>query len=283
MDSGVLDARSRQTRSVLLTSFVGTGQESSESTLKPTVSLFRNQDGLLQARGVFPCTFRKYNDAGEIIPHPVPSVAGRRIARFRRNLEGGIHRWRARGRSIVYVVVAMRYDRSTGKLAGNLRYATQRFVQILRRRGYLFEYIQVKEPNGSGIENHSNFVLAVKGATPSKREMKDVWAHATYGTSFELESAPVEDVGGVSRYLAKFLGSYLSKSFPGEAGLDSTSRMQRPESYVSKSRDWLPMGATKEWSRLFVENAVVWTCDRGFFHTDLRDTTVKWLDWVAKR
>lgn len=253
------------------------------------VRTFRNQDGLLQAVGTFPCTYSRDK------PHPVASIASRRIARFRRHLQGGIELWKSRGRALTYVVVAVRTK--DGRPVVNLRYATQRFIQKLRRKGLALEYLRVVEPNGAGITNHANLVIASKGELPSKHELKDTWAASTYGTSYELESAQVQDVGMLSRYLSKFLGSYLSKSFegrgeatgeggnPAEGGLDSryqnATRATRVTDYVTTSRNWLPVGAEKEWKRLFVECAVIWLCDRGFFHTDLRDTTERWLEWVV--
>jgi hypothetical protein len=194
-----------------------------------------------------------------------------------------------------YVVVAARTK--DGRTVVPLRYATQRFIQKLRREGYRIEFGKVKEPNSRRIVNHANLVIMSDRPLPSKHVLKDMWAGSTYGTSFELESAPVTDVGMLARYLSKFLGSYLTKTWtgegtgqqasPAEGGLDSRYQnatvQTRVSEYVTWSRGWLPVGAEKEWKRLFVENAVVWLCDRGFFHTDLRDTSVKWIEWLKRQ
>src|SRR6266852_1987645 len=153
--------------------------------------------GMKVRLGTLPCTFRKD------VSHPVGSVEGRRIGRFRRHLEGGIRYQQKLGAAIYYVVVAMRYDELTGRLKGNLRYSTQRFIQMLRRKGVKLEYLRVVEPNGRGVKNHANLVLAVKGDLPSKHELKDTWSTATYGSSFELESSRVKDAGSLATYLSK--------------------------------------------------------------------------------
>ncbi len=260
-----------------------------------------SRGGMKVRFGTYPCTFDRER------PHPVASIAGRRIARFRRHLEGGIQYHQGRGARILYVVIAMRYDQLTGRLRGNLRYSTQRFIQKLRRGGLRVEYLRVVEPNESGVKNHANLVMAVYGEVPTKHEMKDAWAAATYGTSFELESSRVQDVGQLSAYLSKFLGAYLSKtldesgpdvdSVPEGAhsaegasspvGLDNryhnATASTRVSEYVTSSRDWLPLGAEKEWKRLFRENAYFWTCDRGFVHTTLGETGPKWLAWIDRQ
>lgn len=180
----------------------------------------------------------------------------------------------------------MRYDVATGELKMPLRYAVQRFVQILRRRGYKLEFKRVVEPNTRGVKNHANLVFAFDGAAPDNHYLKGVWMKATEGSSFEVASAPVKDVGQLSRYLAKYLSGYLAKTLDSPGGLDSNvhnATRKRVETYVSESRGWLPVGSEKEWKRLFVENAVIWTCTRGFFHTDLRDTSVKWYAWLMRQ
>lgn len=178
----------------------------------------------------------------------------------------------------------MRYD-SKGEVAAPLRGCVQRLVQTLRRRKLVIEYLRVIEPTQAGVRNHAHLVLAAKGGELlAEHALKDIWAHATYGTSYEVKLVPASslDVGWLSRYLSKALGSYLSKSFPGAegGGLDSSCQNATANDYVSSSRGWLPVGSEKEWKRLFRENAFIWLCDRGFYHTNLGDTGVKWLNWI---
>src|ERR1019366_6551154 len=188
----------------------------------------------------------------------------------------------------------------------------QRFIQALRRgerpegwrrkrdgdvwkRAPLkVKNMRVVEPNEAGVVNHANLVLATNGPMPSKHELKAVWAHVTYGTSFELDSNEVKEGGTrqLSNYLAKFLGRYLSKTLDGGVGAggedspaeggartsDGNATRLRVSNYVSSSRDWLPEGAQDEWVSTFVENAYFWRCDRGFYHTEMGQTMPKWLN-----
>lgn len=214
------------------------------------------------------------------------SKEGRRLAKFRRDLEGGIGYAKGRGWNLRFVTLAMAYNPATGYLKGNLRHSTQRFIQKLRRRVGSLEYARVTEETHAGVRNHAHLVIASRGGLPSDHGLKDVWASSTYGTSFEVKSAKVADVGVVSRYMSKALGSYMSKSFP-EAegrGLDSSYvNATRVTAYATFSRGWLPKGARTKWSELFRENAFIWNCDRGFYHTDLGDTSVKWLAWLDRQ
>jgi len=227
--------------------------------------------------GTFPCTFPRDQ------PHPVASADGRRFARFRRHIEGGIEYARGRGYSIHFVTLAMRYDVGTGELKGDLRYSTQRFIQILRRKGLELEYLRVVETTQAGVTNHAHLVLAVKGDFPPEHDLKDAWAHATKGSSYQVKSIRANaDVGWLSRYLSKALGSYLSKSFP-EAegrGLDGSDRNATVQAHVSTSRGWLPTGAESKWVEFFHKNAFFWLCDRGFWHTDMGETGKRWLEWI---
>lgn len=231
--------------------------------------------------GQLPCTFSSDR------PHPVASIEGRRLARFRRSLEGGIRFARKRGLSVRFVTLAMRYDPLTGELKGDLRYCTQRFIQKLRRKRIDLEYARVTEETKVGVRNHAHLVIASRGELPADHDLKDLWASSTYGSSFEVRSVTVKDVGVISRYMAKALGSYMSKSFPAEGGLDSSYQnatgKTRVTAYATFSRGWLPKGATNEWKRLFRENAFFWLCDRGFYHTNLGDTSVKWFAWIDRQ
>jgi hypothetical protein len=188
----------------------------------------------------------------------------------------------------------MRYDPTTGRLKGNLRYSTQRFIQKLRRKGIKLEYAMVKETTAKGTRNHAHLVIASRGELPNDHGLKDVWAAATYGTSFEVQSAEVKDVGVVSRYMAKAMGAYMAKGFDAvsvpeaeggglDSGYQNATGKTRVSAYATFSRGWLPKGATDEWKRLFRENAFFWLCDRGFFHTNLGDTAVKWLGWIDRQ
>lgn len=240
--------------------------------------VINQEHGLRQLLGTFPCTYPLGT------PHPVASVEGRRLARFRRHFEGGV-RYKVRGGSAIYfLTLAMRYEK--GVLKGDLRYSTQRFIQTLRRKGLSLEYLRVIESTQAGVRNHAHLILSVKGGElPPEHELKDIWAHSTYGSSFEVKLYPAnQDIGWLSRYLSKALGSYLSKSFPeassGERGLDSSCQNA---TNVSTSRGWLPKGAEHEWKRLFRENAFIWSCSRGFYHTDLGETSPKWLNWIDRQ
>jgi hypothetical protein len=290
--------------------------------LEPT-QVFRTEldrGGMRVLQGIFPCTFK-----GEISEHPVATIAGRRIARFRRHIEGGIRYHVKRGRTIYFTTVAMRYNLQSGDLAVHLNdlktlrdpmhYCVDRFIQILRRgerwpkaerllKGEWkripveVEYLRVLESTQEGVTNHAHLVLAVRGEMPSEHDLKDVWSRATYGTSFEVKNYKAHpDIGELTRYLSKALGSYLSKSFP--EGAEATEGSSRPEGldqryqiatgkgrvsdYVSTSRNWLPEGAEREWKRLFKECAWFWLCDKGFYHTDLGDTSVRWLEWIDRQ
>ena len=233
--------------------------------------------------GTFPCTFRSDQ------PHPVGSIEARRLARFRRHIEGGIRYQEKGGATVYFLTLAMRYDRSTGHLKGDLRYSTQRFIQILRRKGLSIEYLRVIESTAQGAKNHAHLVLAVKGELPPEHDLKDVWSRATYGTSFEVKNIRAnQDIGWLSRYLSKALGSYLMKNqFPegseATGGLDGSYHNATVKNHVSTSRGWLPVGAEAEWKHLFRKNAFFWMCDRGFYHTDLGKTTSKWLNWIDRQ
>lgn len=165
----------------------------------------------------------------------------------------------------------------------------QRFIQKLRRKGIELEYARVTEESHAGVRNHAHLVIASRGELLGDHDLKDLWASSTYGTSFEVKSAKVSDVGVVSRYMSKALGSYMSKSFPeaGGRGLDSgyqnATARTRVTAYATFSRGWLPEGSEVEWKRLFRENAYVWLCDRGFYHTEIGDTSVKWLSWLDRQ
>lgn len=242
--------------------------------------VFNQQMGMNQLPGVHPCIFDRARD------HPLPTAEGRRFARFRRRIEAGIRYQRGRGRTVYFLTLAMRYDRGTGRLKGNLRYSTQRFVQMLRRSGRSVEYLRVIESTAEGVKNHAHLVLAVDGEMPSDHAVKSMWARATYGSSFEAKAIRASpDVGQLTRYLSKALGSYLSKSFPDAegVGLDRSDRSATVRDHVSTSRGWMPDGAEAKWKELFRENAFIWLCDRGFYHTDLGETSVKWLRWVDSR
>lgn len=184
------------------------------------------------------------------------------------------------------MVLAARYDRETGVLKVDLRYSVQRFIQLLRRAGYECEYNQVKEASSSEVKNHSNLVIAFRGAVPTHEQLKDFWAHATYGTSYQVYQRPVYDIGGLARYLSKYLSKQLEEEPAPEAPLDRGYQIATPSratDYVSRSRGWLPIGAEKEWKRLFIEYAVIWLCDRGFYHTDCKETWDRWLSWLLSQ
>ena len=304
-------------------------------------TFFNQQLGLNQLYGTFPCLFDRNR------PHPVASVEGRRLARFRRKLEAGIVVPRERGYRVRFLTLAMRYDVDTGKTEGNLRYSTQRFIQKLRRKGIELEYARVTELTAAGARNHVHLVVVSKQELPGDHDLKDLWAASTYGTSYQVQSAEVKDVGVVARYMAKALGAYMTKQGPEgldssdqtataktalqtdknvsnetlvhESGINEASetshrggskdvsvepsgtrggqeipsheveRLQketprlRVSTYATFSRGWLPTGAESEWKRIFVERAVIWCCDRGFFHTDLRDTNERWYDWLKRQ
>jgi len=225
----------------------------------------------------------------------MPSTYDRRLARFRRHIEAGVKCQVKDGARIYFLTLAMRYDRETGVLAVHLdhlkhprdpmHYCVDRFMQIIRRRNLSIEYLRVVESTKEGVKNHAHIVLAVKGGDlPGEHELKNVWSHATYGTSYEVKAYPAnQDVGWLTRYLSKALGSYLSKEIVDPEGLDGRCQNATPANYVSTSRGWLPEGAEKAWKRLFMENAFIWTCDRGFYHTDLGDTSVKWYAWLSRQ
>jgi len=278
--------------------------------------VFNQERGLRQLLGTLPCPYARDQ------PHPISSVDGRKFARFRRRIEGGTRYQARRGRKISFVTLAMKYGVENGELAVEgrdaLRKSIQRFIQMLRRRFYKglceglpkwkvqqhrtaflerasrsIEYLDVKECTDAGVTNHGHLVIASYGDLPSEHEMKDMWATATYGTSYEVKSVPAStlDVGWLTRYLSKALGSYLSKSMGDpEAegrGLDRSCQNAtdsgRISDHVSTSRGWLPHGAQKEWSRLFKECAFIWTCDRGFFHTNMGSTGARWLEWLDRQ
>lgn len=230
--------------------------------------------------GTLPCTYSKD------LPHPIATVEGRRIARFRRNLEGGMRYAKEKGWSITFVTLAMRYD-ETGNTKGDLRYSVQRFVQKLRRTGITLEYSRVTEETTVGVRNHAHLVIASNRGLPGEHDLKDVWASVTYGTSYQIKRAMVNDFGVVSRYMAKALGSYMAKSFKNPEGLDSSylnaTDKPRVSTYATFSRGWLPAGASTEWVNLFKKHAYFWLCDRGFYHTELGDTMIRWLGWVRRQ
>jgi len=272
-----------------------------------------------------PCTF-DYSK-----PHPVSTVDGRRIGKFKRNLEAFIEYWRARGWNVSYSVLAMRYDKRTGELAVKgdrvLHYGVQRFLQGVERRcmvqghrkgerrlkrearGHFcehlkVEYVCVMEPTEEGVYNHANLVIASNGPLPSDSVLSDIWAHSTYGTSYNVSTSIVkrEKQAGLASYLAKNLGNYLSKTMQegeeegrveqggeetGAEGAawksDRIATRKRVSNYVSHSRGWLPYGAQEEWKRLFVQEAYFWRCDRGFYHTEMGQTMPKWLGWLRRQ
>ena len=191
-----------------------------------------------------------------------------------------------------YVVLTLRYDKSTGVVSANLKESVNRFVQLLRRMGLSFEYFRVVEPTAAGVVNHANLVIrwnsdpgrSLPGVldelegrlTFSPRLVSDLWKRATLGTSCVVYSQPVELDGsgtwkGSPEGLVSYLSKYLSKSI-GDSG----------SHYISHSRNWLPRGSTVEWKTLFVEHAVRYCCDRGFWHTDVTAVLPRWLSWVVR-
>lgn len=109
-------------------------------------------EGLLQDLDARPCP---YGSHGE---HPTPSHA-RRLSRYRRNLLAGVRIAKAKSMRVDYLVLTIRYDKSSGVLSANLEDSVNRFVQLLRRVGFSFEYFRVVEPTGAGIVNHANLVV----------------------------------------------------------------------------------------------------------------------------
>jgi len=243
-------------------------------------------EGLLQDLDVRPCPL------GPDRVHPTPSHA-RRLSRYRRNLLAGVRIAKDECERVDYIVLTVRYDKETGSLAANLKDSVNRFTQLLRRMGFLFEYFRVVEPTVAGVVNHAN--LVIRWTEPpsvvshnvlvrmngrlifSPRLVSSLWNRATLGTSSVVYSQPVELDGsdswrGTPEGLVSYLSKYLSKSI-GDSG----------SSYVSHSRDWLPTGSSAEWKRLFVEFAVRYVCNRGFWHTDVSNVISRWLLWVTSQ
>jgi hypothetical protein len=228
----------------------------------------------------------------------------------------------------------MKYDKRTGRLAVRgkraLHYATQRWVQSLRRgkhvRGWkkiavalelgfgstdpiLWERPPVKlqlmcvmEPTAMGVFNHANLVIASEGPLPPDSVLSDIWAHSTYGTSYNVltSAVRVEDEGRMASYLAKNLGNYLSKTLEeeeaegegeeGDTGAEGAvqksveiATRKRVSNYVSTSRDWLPYGHQWHWLKYFKEKAYFWRCDRGFYHTEATDARRAWFSWLKRQ
>lgn len=241
--------------------------------------------GILEDLDTRPCPY------GPDRAHPSPSDA-RRLSRYRRNLQAGARIAKAMSLRVDYFVLTVRYDKSSGVLSVNLKESVDRFVQLLHRKGFSFEYFRVVEPTSVGVVNHANLivrwnedprrnspnvVMRMGGrAVFSPRLVSALWNRATLGTSSVVYSQPVELDGsdtwiGTPEGLVSYLSKYLSKSI-GE------SRSH----YVSHSRNWLPQGSTVEWKTLFVEGAVRYVCDRGFWHTDVSAVLPKWLSWVVR-
>jgi hypothetical protein len=239
---------------------------------------------LLQDLDPRPCPY------GPDRAHPTPSHA-RRLSRYRRNLLAGVRIAKARLRRVDYLVLTLRYEKSSGVLSANLKESVNRFVQLLRRMNYSFEYFRVVEPTAAGVVNHANLVIRwnedprwnspdvlvrMKGRLVfSPRLVSALWNRATLGTSSVVYSQPVELDGsdtwkGTPEGLVSYLSKYLSKSI-GDSG----------SNYVSHSRSWLPQGSTGKWKNLFVEYAVRYCCDRGFWHTDVSAVLPRWLSWVV--
>lgn len=191
-----------------------------------------------------------------------------------------------------YFVVTVSYDIVTGVLAADLKDSVNRFTQLLRRLGFKFEYFRVVEPTARGVVNHAN--LVIRWDAPPERVLpgvlvtmnghltfsptlvSELWRRATMGTSYVVYSEPVfldgsDSWQGTPEGLVSYLSKYLSKSIGGSKG------------YVSHSRNWIPKGSTAEWKRLFVEFAVRYTCNRGYWHTDVSAVVPKWLAWVVKQ
>ena len=241
-------------------------------------------EGLLQDLDTRPCPL------GPDRVHPTPSHA-RRLSRYRRNLLAGVRVAKDECERVDYIVLTLRYDRGTGTLSADLKDSVNRFTQLLRRMGFRFEYFRVVEPTSAGVVNHAN--LVVRWTEPpsqvsphvlvrmngrlvfSPRLVSSLWSRATLGTSSVVYSQPVELDGsdswrGTPDGLVSYLSKYLSKSI-GDTG----------SSYVTHSRDWLPAGASAEWKRLFVEFAVRYVCDRGYWHTDVSEVLSRWFLWLT--
>jgi hypothetical protein len=243
-------------------------------------------EGLLQDLDVRPCPL------GPDRVHPTPSHA-RRLSRYRRNLLAGVRIAKDECERVDYIVLTLRYDKETGGLAANLKDSVNRFTQILRRMGFSFEYFRVVEPTAAGVVNHANLVIRWTEAPTrvlphvlvrmnnrlvfSPRLVSSLWSRATLGTSSVVYSQPVYLDGsdswrGTPEGLVSYLSKYLSKSI-GDPG----------SSYVTHSRNWLPIGSSAEWKRLFVEYAVRYVCDRGFWHTDVSDVLSHWFLWLTSQ
>lgn len=241
--------------------------------------------GLLEDLDPRPCPL------GPDRAHPTPSHA-RRLSRYRRNLLGGVRIAKSQRLRVDYFVLTLRYDKESGALAADLKDSVNRFVQLLRRMGFSFEYFRVVEPTAAGVVNHANMVVRwseeparvrsdalvmLNGRQVfSPRLVSSLWSRATLGTSSVVYSQPVVLDGsdawqGTPEGLVSYLSKYLSKSL-------GTSKM----SYVSHSRNWLPAGSVATWKALFVEFAVRYTCDRGYWHTDVSNVLPKWLTWVVR-
>ena len=92
------------------------------------------------------------------------------------------------------------YDKASGALSVNLKDSVNRFVQLLRRMGFKFEYFHVVEPTAAGVENHANLVIRwsedpaldfpdavveMNGRLVfSPKLVSALWKRATLGTSF---------------------------------------------------------------------------------------------------
>ena len=243
-------------------------------------------EGLLQDLDPRPCPLGPYR------VHPTPSHA-RRLSRYRRNLLAGVRIAKEECERVEYIVLTLRYDKGTGALAASLKDSVNRFTQLLRRMGFSFEYFRVVEPTAAGVVNHANLVIRWTEAPTlvspdvlvrmgnrlvfSPRLVSSLWNRATLGTSSVVYSQPVELDGsdswrGTPEGLVSYLSKYLSKSI-GDAS----------SSYVTHSRNWLPTGSSAEWKRLFVEFAVRYVCDRGYWHTDVSSVLTLWLFWVTSQ
>ena len=118
-----------------------------------------------------PCIYEGRND------HPCPP---RKLSRYRRQFEAGLRIARRFRESVHYLVLIVRYDRDSGRLAVPLKESANRFTQLLRRGfkleapiselglpdgyrvpGFAFEYFSVKEAplSSPGVVNHANLIL----------------------------------------------------------------------------------------------------------------------------
>lgn len=50
-----------------------------------------------------------------------------------------------------YFVLTLRYDKCTGIMSAGLKDSVNRFIEVLRRSGFFFEYLRLVEPTTQAI------------------------------------------------------------------------------------------------------------------------------------